>query len=915
MAAYTTTVPVARPVRPMRRPALAGTGRRPQRLAPACSSAEARGPWYQPSAASPDDLLALLRERRLAAAAAAAGEGASPAAQQQQQQQLGTVHLVGTGPGDPGLLTLRAVQLMQTADVVLYDRLVSEDILQMVHPGALLVYVGKQRSFHTRTQDEIHELLLQFTGQGATVLRLKGGDPYVFGRGGEEVQYLEARGVRVKVVPGITAASGISAELGIPLTHRGLATSVRFLTGHSREGGESELDGTVAASGADPHTTLVVYMGLSTLPTLTAQLAAAGLSLDTPAVAVERGTTPEQRAVYAPLGALQAAVGEAALVSPTLIVIGQVVSLAPGWQRFQATGQSLDAPGTSYAGGSSSAMVSSRLPLLALVLLLAVGSACGQATAADSSVRMPGGRRSMGRQLNQRAGGAQQQQQQQPQPQPVPAATAANATQQQQPAAAVNATQPAQQQPVQQQQQQLVGCLNPANPQCDGQCETCQPNGQCAPRQGACGAGLNRWWAGTCQAGRCVATGCNNPANKQCDGQCQACAASGQCVAKPGPCKAGPQQLWAGICSAGTCQAIGCNNPAAIGEDRCDSQCETCLATGACQPKSGDCALSSTRGLVKGKCMAGMCQPLPSPPPAKPVQQPPPPQQQQQPAAAQPAQQKQKPAANATQPAQQQQQKPAQQPAKPAGNTTQPAQQQPAKLAVNATQPAKAAANATQPSKPAVNATQPAQQQQAKPAANTKQPAPQQTKPVAAMAAAKAGAAAAATTAQPAAATAAAVEAMPAAAPSPPVKPVAVAAAAADEAAVPQFVPYDVGVTNAAAPSSRFVVLTWAVSASWSQQLLGFKVQLEQEEAAAGSFTAVPGWDGTVVQTRLDASRPQLPAGLKQRTIVTETASNTHYRLTIRVDSPSAGPRVRVQIQSALADGSFSTPMVITSAS
>ena len=312
----------------------------------------------------------------------------------------------------------------------------------------------------------------------------------------------------------------------------------------------------------------------------------------------------------------------------------------------------------------------------------------------------------MGRQLAQRAGG----QQQQP---AVPAGAAANVTQPaQQPVAAANATQLAQQQ----QQQQLVGCLNPANPQCDGQCEMCQPNGQCAPKQGACSAGPNHFWAGTCQAGRCVvsgsraqlqvvcclhdcaafvlgcsccccvktllpldpplspaaplpqATGCNNPVNKQCDGQCQACAASGLCVAKPGPCKAGPKQQWAGICSAGTCQvraawegrsalehaaqptclfctacclgigpvrrpasfsssvqrtahpqtpapsptlspqAIGCNNPAATGEDRCDSQCETCQATGACQPKSGDCALSSTRGLVKGKCMAGMCQ-------------------------------------------------------------------------------------------------------------------------------------------------------------------------------------------------------------------------------------------------------------------------------------------------------------------
>lgn len=135
-----------------------------------------------------------------------------------------------------------------------------------------------------------------------------------------------------------------AAELGIPLTHRGLATSVRFLTGHSREGGEGELGATVAAA-ADPHTTLVVYMGLGTLPSLTAQLQASGLDLGTPAVAVERGTTPEQRAVYAPLGQLQARVAAAALASPTLIVIGQVVSLAPGWRRFRETGDSLDAPG------------------------------------------------------------------------------------------------------------------------------------------------------------------------------------------------------------------------------------------------------------------------------------------------------------------------------------------------------------------------------------------------------------------------------------------------------------------------------------------------------------------------------------------------------------------------------------------
>jgi len=260
----------------------------------------------------------------------------------------GCVYLVGTGPGDPGLLTLKAVRLMQTAHVVLYDRLVSEDILRLVGADTLMVYVGKQRSYHTRTQGEIHELLRLFAADaGATVVRLKGGDPFVFGRGGEETQYLSERGVAVRIVPGITAASGIAAELGIPLTHRGLATSVRFLTGHAREGGQPELDAAVATA-CDPHTTLVVYMGLATLPSLAAELAAGGLDPGTPAVAVERGTTPEQRAVWAPLGALQREVAAAQLQSPTLVVIGAVVALAPGWAAARREGRALQVPGAHH---------------------------------------------------------------------------------------------------------------------------------------------------------------------------------------------------------------------------------------------------------------------------------------------------------------------------------------------------------------------------------------------------------------------------------------------------------------------------------------------------------------------------------------------------------------------------------------
>lgn len=245
--------------------------------------------------------------------------------------QEGRVFLVGTGPGDPELLTLKAVRLMEEADVVLYDRLVSENILGLVNPGALMVYVGKQQSYHTRSQEEIHKLLQVFASEGATVVRLKGGDPYIFGRGGEEVEYLEARGVKAVAVPGITAAAGISAELGIPLTHRGLATSVRFLTGHAREGGQNDIEEALSTS-YDAHTTLVIYMGLGTLKMTSQTLIQRGLARSTPAVAIERGTTPQQRTVWAPLEELYPKVEEVGLRSPTLIIIGKVVSLAPDWK-------------------------------------------------------------------------------------------------------------------------------------------------------------------------------------------------------------------------------------------------------------------------------------------------------------------------------------------------------------------------------------------------------------------------------------------------------------------------------------------------------------------------------------------------------------------------------------------------------
>ncbi|KAG4382045.1 hypothetical protein GLYMA_15G270200v4 [Glycine max] len=233
-------------------------------------------------------LLQVLREKR-----ECGEEGCAP----------GNVFLVGTGPGDPELLTLKAMRVIKSADLLLYDRLVSNDVLDLVGPDARLLYVGKTAGYHSRTQEEIHELLLSFAEAGATVVRLKGGDPLVFGRGGEEMDFLQQQGIQVKVIPGITAASGIAAELGIPLTHRGIANSVRFLTGHSRKGGSDPLF--VSENAADPDSTLVVYMGLSTFPSLAQKLMLNGLSPQTPAAAIERGTTLQQRTVSMILSSLQ----------------------------------------------------------------------------------------------------------------------------------------------------------------------------------------------------------------------------------------------------------------------------------------------------------------------------------------------------------------------------------------------------------------------------------------------------------------------------------------------------------------------------------------------------------------------------------------------------------------------------------
>lgn len=253
------------------------------------------------------------------------------------KRDFGTVHLIGAGPGDPELLTLRAARLLRDCQVLVYDHLVGQGVLELVNPLAERIYVGKEAGHHTLSQEDINQLLVDLARSGRSIVRLKGGDPYIFGRGGEEVEVLVRQGIHCNVVPGITAASGMAAYAGIPLTHRDYAQACVFVTGHMQDG-SINLDWPMLAR---PNQTVVVYMGIAAVAEICRQLMHHGLPASTPAAIVRRATLADQQTLIADLASLADRVAAAGLTSPALIVVGEVVSLH---ERLHTAAHDVGAP-------------------------------------------------------------------------------------------------------------------------------------------------------------------------------------------------------------------------------------------------------------------------------------------------------------------------------------------------------------------------------------------------------------------------------------------------------------------------------------------------------------------------------------------------------------------------------------------
>jgi len=238
--------------------------------------------------------------------------------------QEGVVHIVGAGPGDPELLTLKAFRLIQSADIVFHDRLVSDEIMDLLRRDAERVSVGKSKGDHSVPQPQIHELMIEAARAGKRVVRLKGGDPFIFGRGGEELEAVQAAGIEAHVVPGISSALGCAASAGLPLTHRGHAQALTFVTGHAQSGGVPDLDWTAMAR---PGQTVVVFMGVGTAPVIAEKLIAAGRATATPVAVVENGTRPDEIRVFGTLAELPQLITRAGIEGPALLIIGEVAGL------------------------------------------------------------------------------------------------------------------------------------------------------------------------------------------------------------------------------------------------------------------------------------------------------------------------------------------------------------------------------------------------------------------------------------------------------------------------------------------------------------------------------------------------------------------------------------------------------------